>query len=118
MKSPNIYSKQIRKSVFINYSGHRYLQQVHGKAIALDIEDNYAPFFPLFIIHDMRVCGFHPFQPVVLSVPDDMCWQDWTLSDQVFDNASDSFKRDSPPPNHSCRFTLRRRHHQVNVHYR
>ncbi|KIM74763.1 hypothetical protein PILCRDRAFT_14201 [Piloderma croceum F 1598] len=69
----------IRKFVFINYSGHRYLQQFHGKAIALDIKDKYAPFPSLFIIHEMRIRGFHPFQPVVPTVPDDICWQDWNL---------------------------------------
>ncbi|KAI0278251.1 hypothetical protein BC826DRAFT_1084967 [Russula brevipes] len=93
----------IRKFVFINYSGHRYLQQFHGKAIALDAKEKYAPFPSLFIIHEMRVRGFYPFQPVVPTVPDDMPWQDWILSDQVFDNASDSFKRDRPPPNRNHR---------------
>ena len=100
---PSIYSKQIRKFVFINYSGDRYLQVFHGKAIALDIKEKYAPFPSLFIIHEMRVRGFHPFQPVVLTVPDDMHWQDWILSDQVFDNTSDSFKRGRPPPNRNSR---------------
>ena len=100
---PSIYSKQIRKFVFINYSNHRYLQEFHGKAIALDIKEKYAPFPSLFIIHEMRVRGFHPFQPVVPTVPDDIPWQDWILSDQVFDNASDSFKRDRPPPNRNRR---------------
>jgi len=85
--------------VFINYSGHGYLQQFHGKAIALDIKDKYAPFPSLFIIYEMRVRGFHPFQPVVPTVPDDIPWQDWILSDHVFDNASGSFKRDCPSPN-------------------
>jgi hypothetical protein len=89
--------------VFINYSNHRYLQEFHGKAIALDIKEKYAPFPSLFIIHEMRVRGFHPFQPVVPTVPDDIPWQDWILSDQVFDNASDSFKRDRPPPNRNRR---------------
>ena len=91
--------------MFINYSGHRYLQEFHGKAIALDIKDKYAPFPSLFIIHEMRVRGFHPFQPVVPTIPDDIPWQDWILSDQVFDNASDSFKRDRPPPNHNNSFS-------------
>jgi hypothetical protein len=44
----------------------------------------------MFIIHEMRVRGFHPFQPVAPTVPDDIPWQDWILSNQVFDNASDS----------------------------
>jgi len=53
----------------------------------------------------MRVRGFHPFQPVVPTVPDDndIPWQDWILSDQVFDNTSDSFKCDHPAPNHNRR---------------
>ncbi|KIM88871.1 hypothetical protein PILCRDRAFT_243289 [Piloderma croceum F 1598] len=89
----------IRKFVFINYSGHPNLQQFHGKAIALDIKDKYAPFPSLFIIHEMRVRGFHPFQPVVPTIPDDIPWQDWILLNHVFDNASDSFKRGRPPSN-------------------
>ena len=85
--------------MFINYSGHPYLQQFHGKAIALDIKDKYAPFPSLFIIHEMRVRGFYPFQSVVPTIPDDIPWQDWILLNHVFDNASDSFKRNCPPPN-------------------
>jgi len=100
---PSIYSKQIRKFVFINYSGEQDLQQFHGKAIALDIKDRYAPFPSLFIIHELRVRGFHPFQPVTPIVPDDIHWQDWISSEQVFDDASDSFKRDRPPPNDNDR---------------
>jgi len=44
----------------------------------------------------MRVRGFHPFQPVAPTIPDNLLWQEWVLSDQVFDNASNSFKRDRP----------------------
>ena len=66
-------------------------------------QDRYAPFPSLFIIHEMRVRGFHPFQPVAPTVPDDILWQDWILSGQVFDNASNSFKRDSLPPNDNDR---------------
>ena len=97
------YSKQIHKFMFINYSGHRYVQQFHGKAIALDIKDKYAPFPSLFIIHEMRICGFHPFQPVVPTIPHDMPWQDWILLDQMFNNTSDFFKHDCLPPNHNHR---------------
>lgn len=91
----------IRKFVFINYSARVDLQQFHGKAIALDINDRYAPFPSLFIIHEMRVRGFHPFQPVSPPVPapDDIHWQDWISSEQVFNNASASFKRNMPPHN-------------------
>jgi hypothetical protein len=53
----------------------------------------------------MRVRGFHPFQPVVPTIPDDIPWQDWVLSDNVFDNTSESFKHDLPPPTHSNSFS-------------
>ena len=91
---PSIHSKQIRKFVFINYSGNEYLQEFHGKAIALNVTDKYAPSPSLFIIHEMRVRGFNPFQPVAPTVPNNIPWQDWILSDGVLDNDSDTFKRD------------------------
>ena len=56
---PSIHIKQILKFVFINYSGNEYLQEFHGKAIAIDVKDKYAPFASLFIIHEMRVRGFN-----------------------------------------------------------
>jgi hypothetical protein len=84
--------------VFVNYSNKPSLQQFHGKAIALDIRDRHAPFASLFIIHEMRVRGFHPFEPTGPAMPNGP-WQDWILSDGVFDDASGSFKRDSPPDN-------------------
>jgi hypothetical protein len=48
----------------------------------------------------MRVRGCHPFQPVVSTIPDDIPWQDWILSNHMIDNASNSFKRDRLP-NHN-----------------
>ncbi|KIY52854.1 hypothetical protein FISHEDRAFT_23499, partial [Fistulina hepatica ATCC 64428] len=92
------YFPDIRKFVFVNFSGSRHLQPFHGKAIALDIRDRHAPFPSLFIIHEMRVRGFHPFSPVAPEVDDGNLWQDWILSDGVFDNALGSFNRDGPPP--------------------
>jgi hypothetical protein len=92
--------------VFINHSGHSFLQEFHGKAIALNIKDKYVPFPSLFIIHEMQVHGFHPFQPVVPTVPNDIPWQDWILLNHVFDNVSDSFKHDHPPPNHNNSFSV------------
>ncbi len=47
----------------------------------------------------MRVRGFHPFRPVAPTVPDDIPWEDWIVSNHVFDDASDSFKHDRPPRN-------------------
>jgi hypothetical protein len=91
--------KQIRRFVFINYADHSDLRQFHGKAIALDIRDSHVPFPSLFIIHEMRVRGYHPFQPVSPSISHDVPWQDWVTSDGVFDETSGSFKRAPPPHN-------------------
>jgi hypothetical protein len=85
--------------VFVNYSEEPSLWEFHGKAIALDIKDRHAPFPSLFILHEMRVRAFHPFQPIKPTIPDGVPWQDWILSDGVFDKVSGSFKRDSPPDN-------------------
>jgi hypothetical protein len=92
-----IHKNQVRKFVFVNYSNDPVLEQFHGKAIALDIRDRHAPFPSLFILHEMRVRGFHPFQPIEPAMPDDAPWQDWILSDSVLDNATGPFKRVSPP---------------------
>ncbi|KAG2370164.1 hypothetical protein BDR07DRAFT_1467937 [Suillus spraguei] len=93
--------EQIRKFVFINFSGDEELQQFHGKAVALDIRDHHAPFPSTFIIHEMRVRGYHPFQPIALAMPDDIPWQDWVLSDGVFNNNAGTFNRDSPTDNNN-----------------
>lgn len=82
--------------MFINFSGHTAFQQFHGKAIGLDIKDQYVPFPPLFIIHEMCVRGFHPFQPVNPDVPEETSWQDWILLDGIFNHASGCFNHDTP----------------------
>ncbi|KIY53591.1 hypothetical protein FISHEDRAFT_68804 [Fistulina hepatica ATCC 64428] len=91
--------KQTRKFVFVNYSGRPSLQRFHGKAIILDgTGDRHAPLPSLFIIHEMRVRGFHPFRPVAPDIPaDGSLSQDWIVSDGMFDSASGSFNRDTPP---------------------
>lgn len=87
----------VRKFVFVNYSGHIGLQQFHGKAIALDIKDRHAPFPSLFILHEMRVRGFNPFGSLHPAIPNDIPWQDWILLDSLVDHTSHTFKRDGPP---------------------
>ncbi|KAF7977926.1 hypothetical protein HWV62_1987 [Athelia sp. TMB] len=96
--------EQIRKFVLINYSGRLELQQYHGKAISLDAGDTHSPFPSIFIIHEMRVRGYHPFAPTDPLVPGNYPWQDWILTDGVFDDASGLFKRDSPSGNHNSGF--------------
>jgi hypothetical protein len=86
-----------QKFVFINYSGSPGLQDYHGKAVALDVKDPHVPIPSLFIIHEMRVRGFHPFAPLNPSIPNDTLWQNWIESDGVYDPVSHSFKRDGPP---------------------
>ena len=79
---PSIHCKQSHVSVLINYSGYPDLNIFQGKAIAIDIDDQRAPLFPsIFIIHEMRVRGHNPFQPIQPSLPNVIPWQDWIASD-------------------------------------
>lgn len=96
------YCPDVQKFVLINYSDHPVLRPFHGKAIALDITDPHAPFPSVFIIHEMRVRGHNPFQPVVHNISDDIPWQDWILTDGVFDNTSGSFVREAPNTNNGA----------------
>jgi len=45
----------------------------------------------------MRVRGFHPFAPVAPDTDDNTPWQDWIVTDGVFDGEANVFKRESPP---------------------
>lgn len=101
----SIHKKQIRKFVLVNYSDNRLLREFHGIAIALDITDPHVPFPSLFIIHEMRVRGFHPFGPPNPAIPNDIAWQDWILSEGLFNGDSSSFKREPLPRNHSSSVT-------------
>ncbi|KAF5360465.1 hypothetical protein D9756_004541 [Leucocoprinus leucothites] len=84
-----------QKFVFVNYSDNPNLRQSHGKAIALDIKERNTPFPSLFLIHEMRVRGFHPFQPIAPGMPKykDITWQDWIISEGLFDDVTGTFKR-------------------------
>src|SRR5579863_9523158 len=79
--------QQVRKFVLVNYTNSTPLRPFHGKAIALDIRDRHAPFPSLFIIHEMRALGFHPFEPVSPGISLNVSWQDWILSGSVFDTS-------------------------------
>ncbi|KIJ29392.1 hypothetical protein M422DRAFT_188522, partial [Sphaerobolus stellatus SS14] len=91
--------KQIHKFVFVNYLGAHSLQQLYGKAVALDINHCHASFPSVFIIHEMCVHGFNPFQPITPDMPNTIHWKDWILLDSRFDNASTSFIHDHLPAN-------------------
>ncbi|KAH9037821.1 hypothetical protein EDB85DRAFT_2196833 [Lactarius pseudohatsudake] len=95
-----------QRFIFVNYSGSDELQRYHGKAIGLDNQDRHAPFPSLFIIHEIRVRGFQPFQPISPEVPNGNAFQDWIVADGVFDDISRSFKRDFPDSGNSSVATL------------
>ena len=90
---------QVNKFVFINFSdlGESGLQEYHGKAVALDIKHHHAPYAAAFIIHEMRVRGFNPFQPTTVEVAPDLPWQNWILATDVYDFSNGVFKRDAGP---------------------
>ncbi|KAH9990337.1 hypothetical protein BJV77DRAFT_621645 [Russula vinacea] len=89
----------IRKFVLVNYTNEPTLQQFHGKAIALDIRDRHAPFASLFILHEMRVRGFHPTKPIEPAMPDDIlgkigsCRTACLITRQAFSNVIDHRQR-------------------------
>ena len=95
-----IHVKQVKKFVLINYSDHYFddIEPYHGKAIALDIADKLAPFPSLFIIHEMRDRGIHPFHDTSPNVSNDNAinWQDWILTSGVLDNTKSHFYRHGP----------------------
>ncbi|KAH8995769.1 hypothetical protein EDB92DRAFT_2084711 [Lactarius akahatsu] len=60
----------------INHTDFPPHRKFHGKAIVIDVNDRYAPFIPLFPIHDeCRVRGHNPFNNSP-SIPAEIVWQD------------------------------------------
>jgi len=87
----------IQKFVFVNHYDRPKYRKYHGKAVAFDIKDPLVPFPSLFIIHEIRARESHPFEPVgSLDVPGDSRWQDWISLEEVFDDVSQSFRRNLP----------------------
>ncbi|KAK7045999.1 hypothetical protein VNI00_006994 [Paramarasmius palmivorus] len=91
------YNPNTQKFIFINYSGKQSQARYHGKAIALDITHRKAPFPSLFIVHEMRVPGFHPFRSTP-DMPSSVQWQDWITSWGMLNssNSTTLFRRDMP----------------------
>jgi hypothetical protein len=59
----------------------------HSKLFPLDIPGWHAPFPSIFIVYEMRVRGYHPFQtinPTKMPDSDVITWQDWVLDNGVF----------------------------------
>lgn len=88
---------QARKFVLINYWDYSPMAPYHGKAIALDTTHRYSPFSSLFIIHEIRVRAYNPFQPTLHDIPTNPPWQDWILSCGMIDEAG-AFIREYKPP--------------------
>jgi hypothetical protein len=90
--------------IFVNYSNRVELNPFHGAVIAIDSDDVYAPFPSLFIIHEMRVRGFHPFQPVQPSnIPDNLTFVDWIDAEDLWDADKGCCNREKPPREGSAR---------------
>jgi hypothetical protein len=55
----------------------------------------YMPSPSTFIIHEMRVRGYHPFHITAPEVPIDgvIDWQDWVITSDFWDNAGGHFHR-------------------------
>jgi hypothetical protein len=74
------------------------LEQFHGKAIALDVKDMWAPLPLLFLVHEYRVRGKNFYQPTSnVDVTSD--WQEWMVIDGVVnekDDGSFMFNRKAP----------------------
>lgn len=84
--------------MFINFSDDPQYQTHHGKAIAINAHEDHSPFPALFLVHEQRVRGFHPFNNISPEIYENVPWQDWILSDDVVDNVPGPghFKRQSP----------------------
>ncbi|GJJ06172.1 hypothetical protein Clacol_000361 [Clathrus columnatus] len=91
------YIPAVQKFIFVNYSGFTEHEKFHGRAVALDITHRHAPFPSLFIIHEMRVRGHHPFQPIEPLLLQDASFQEWIVTDSLFDDSTGTFDRDGPP---------------------
>ena len=55
------YDQQDRVFVFVNFSRNEFLEQFHGKTVALDPGHSHSPFPAPFLIQEMRTRGFHPW---------------------------------------------------------
>jgi len=95
------YIPHAKRYVFVNYSGHPDYKDYHGKAVALEAHHRHAPFPSLFIIHEMRVRGFHPFQPVNPDIGLAYPFQEWIVAGDLFDEASSSFKHNTSDAQHN-----------------
>ncbi|KAL1669831.1 hypothetical protein GGG16DRAFT_60484 [Schizophyllum commune] len=93
------YVPSERKFIFVHYGDNRTNGKFHGKAVALDINDELAPFPALFLLHEQRVRGFQPFSEPSPLLPKVISWPDWILSRDILQPGADGslFRREGPP---------------------
>ncbi|KAL1751954.1 hypothetical protein FB107DRAFT_220962 [Schizophyllum commune] len=97
------YVPSERKFIFVNYYGDNHTnKKYHGKAVALDINDELAPFPALFLLHEQRVRGFQPFSEPSPLLPKVILWADWILSRDILQPGADGtnpslFRCEGPP---------------------
>ncbi|KAL1677558.1 hypothetical protein EV122DRAFT_213897 [Schizophyllum commune] len=93
------YVPSERKFIFVNYYGDNHTNnkyhKYHGKAVALDINDELAPFPALFLLHEQRVRGFQPFSEPSPLLPKEVSWPDWILSRDILQPGADDASRRS-----------------------
>jgi len=100
-----------KQYILVHYDSYglsQHLEPFHGKAIALNINDQHAPIPVLFLIHEYMVRGRNFYQPTpIVEVTND--WQDWIINDGLLnvddEQSSFSFKHETPahaPPGPSA----------------
>ena len=86
----------MKKFVLFNHSQGEGLQEYDRKAVALDTQSRYTPFPSLFLIHEMRVRGFHPFTPIQPPIGSNPPFQEWISRLGIYDNSKGAFLREKP----------------------
>jgi hypothetical protein len=67
---------KLRKFILINHSQMPHMEIYHGKSIRLHPDNSRSPFRSIFLIHEARVRGYHPFMGD-RSLPTPINDQDW-----------------------------------------
>jgi hypothetical protein len=87
---------QARRFILVNFADRPEYAEYNGKCVALDIDDRHAPFPALFLIHEMRVRGFHPFWDTPNIDITTLHDQAWMISDGVRNTAGKFIKLEPP----------------------
>ncbi|KAF5367420.1 hypothetical protein D9758_003614 [Tetrapyrgos nigripes] len=94
------YIPKTKRFLFVNYgdiSSEPYTK-LHFRYIGLRHQDRYSPIPTLFLIHECRVRGFHPFKSIQ-ELPSDFQWADWIPQTAENDIDRSPLPPSSPPNN-------------------